>query len=88
MGVDSDTPLDEANALLGGRTPLQGSIDPAMLSGPWDELASHASEVVRRGQAVPGHVVNLGHGVPPTTDPDVPTRLVTHIHQLSHQEET
>ena len=88
MGVDSDTPLDEANALLGGRTPLQGNIDPVMLSGPWDELTSHASEVVRRGQAAPGHVVNLGHGVPPTTDPDVLTRLVAHIHQLPHQEET
>jgi uroporphyrinogen decarboxylase len=87
MGVDSDTPLDEANALLGGRTPLQGNIDPAMLSGSWDELASHAADVVRRGQAAPGHVVNLGHGVPPTTDPDVLTRLVAHIHELPYQEE-
>ena len=87
MGVDSDTPLDEANALLGGRTPLQGNIDPAMLSGSWDELASHAADVVRRGQAAPGHVVNLGHGVPPTTDPDVLTRLVAHVHQLPYQEE-
>ena len=88
MGVDSDTPLDEANALLGGRTPLLGNIDPAMLSGSWDALASHAADVVRRGHAAPGHVVNLGHGVPPTTDPDVLTRLVAHIHELPHQEET
>jgi uroporphyrinogen decarboxylase len=88
MGVDSDTPLDEANALLGGVTPLQGNIDPAMLSGSWDELAGHAADVVRRGQVAPGHVVNLGHGVPPTTDADLLTRLVAHIHQLPHHEET
>ena len=87
MGVDSDTPLDEANALLGGRTPLQGNIDPGMLSGSWDSLASHAADVVRRGRAAPAHVVNLGHGVPPTTDPDVLTRLVAHVHQLPFQEE-
>jgi uroporphyrinogen decarboxylase len=58
-----------------------------MLSGSWDGLASHAADVVRRGQAAPGHVVNLGHGVPPTTDPDVLTRLVAHVHQLPCQEE-
>jgi uroporphyrinogen decarboxylase len=82
MGVDSDTPLDEANTLLGGRTPLQGNIDPAMLGGSWDALASHAADVIRRGQVAPGHVVNLGHGVPPTTDPDLLTRLVAHLHEL------
>lgn len=87
MGIDSDTPLDEANTLLGGHTPLQGNIDPGMLSGSWGKLASHAADVVRRGQAAPGHVVNLGHGVPPTTDPDVLTRLVAHVHQLPYQEE-
>jgi uroporphyrinogen decarboxylase len=86
MGVDSDTPLDEANALLGGRTPLQGNIDPAMLSGTWDRLASHAADVVRRGHAAPGHVVNLGHGVPPSTDPDLLTRLVAHVHELPEPE--
>ena len=28
-----------------------------------------------------GHVVNLGHGVPPTTDPQVLTDLVAYIHE-------
>ena len=27
-----------------------------------------------------GHVFNLGHGVPPDTDPDVLTRIVAHVH--------
>ncbi len=87
MGVDADTPLDDANALLGGRTPLQGNIDPALLSAPWGELSAHVKDVVRRGRSAPGHVVNLGHGVPPGTDPDVVTRLVALVHNISDEEE-
>lgn len=81
VGIDYRTPLDEAAGLLPG-TPLQGNIDPAMLAAGWDALAAHATDVVDRGRKAPGHVVNLGHGVPPTTDPDVLTRLVALIHGL------
>jgi uroporphyrinogen decarboxylase len=37
-------------------------------------------DIIRNGASAPGHVVNLGHGVPPETDPDVLTRLVELIH--------
>ena len=43
-------------------------------------LHAQAADVIRRGAAAPGHVVNLGHGVPPDTDPDVLTRLVEFVH--------
>lgn len=86
MGVDAVTPLDEANAILGGHTPLQGNIDPALLAGPWEALAAHTADVLRRGRSAPGHVVNLGHGVPPDTDPDVLTRLVAHVHAIGDEE--
>lgn len=81
MGVDSDTLLDIANKVLGGDIPLQGNIDPAKLSKPWTELESHVLDVLERGSAAPSHVVNLGHGVPPDTDPDVLTRLVAFVHE-------
>jgi uroporphyrinogen decarboxylase len=80
MGVDQFTPLDWANEVLGGRVPLQGNIDPELLSAPWPELRSHVEDVLVRGSGAPSHVVNLGHGVPPDTDPDVLTRLVTLVH--------
>jgi uroporphyrinogen decarboxylase len=83
VGVDHRTPLDEANRLLGGRTPLQGNIDPALLDAPWDVLEAHVRDVIRRGSEAPAHVVNLGHGVPPTTDPDVLTRVVELVHEWS-----
>ncbi|MDO8307214.1 MAG: uroporphyrinogen decarboxylase [Actinomycetota bacterium] len=81
MGVDQHTPLDVANDLLGGRTPLQGNIDPDLLAADWDVLADHTRDVLRRGLAAPAHVVNLGHGVPKDADPDVLTRLVALVHE-------
>lgn len=82
MGVDYRTPLDEANQILGGAIPLQGNIDPAYLTAPWEVLEAHVRDVVERGRTAPGHVVNLGHGVPPTTDATVLTRVVELIHSL------
>ena len=81
MGIDYRTPLDEAADLLPG-LPLQGNIDPALLAAGWPALAAHARDVVDRGRAAPAHVVNLGHGVPPTTDPGVLTDLVALLHSL------
>ena len=81
VGVDQFTPLDVANDMLGGSSVLQGNIDPALLAGPWELLAANVRDVLKRGLTAPGHVVNLGHGVPPETDPDVLTRMVALVHE-------
>ncbi|GAA1352486.1 uroporphyrinogen decarboxylase [Falsarthrobacter nasiphocae] len=82
VGVDYRLPLAEANRRLGGSVPLQGNIDPALLRAPWGVLEAHVRDVVASGAQAPGHVVNLGHGVPPETDPAVLTRLVELIHSI------
>ncbi len=87
MGVDAQTSLEEANRRLGGRTPLQGNIDPALLAAEWPVLEAHVRDVLASGQGAPGHVVNLGHGVPPGTDPDVLTRMVELVHSLPDEQE-
>ncbi|WP_144627680.1 uroporphyrinogen decarboxylase [Arthrobacter woluwensis] len=84
MGVDYRLPLDEANRRLGGAVPLQGNIDPALLPAPWEVLEAHVREVIAAGASAPGHVVNLGHGVPPETDPAVLTRVVELIHSIGY----
>ncbi len=81
MGIDYRTPLDEAARRLPGMV-LQGNIDPAQLAAGWDSLETHAREVVERGRAAVAHIVNLGHGVPPNTDPQVLTDLVALVHEL------
>jgi uroporphyrinogen decarboxylase len=79
MGVDWRIPLDEASRRLGGNVPLQGNIDPALLAAPWPVLEAHIRDVLERGRAAPAHVLNLGHGVPPETDPGVLTRIVEFV---------
>lgn len=81
VGVDYRIPLDTAVERVGKRTVVQGNIDPALLAAPRSVLHEHARDVLRRGQSALAHVVNLGHGVPPETDPEVLTDLVAFIHK-------
>lgn len=80
VGVDHRLTLTEAVRRLGGRTVVQGNIDPALLPAPTRVLHRHVDEVLRGGAQAPGHVVNLGHGVPPSTPPQILTDLVSYIH--------
>jgi uroporphyrinogen decarboxylase len=82
MGVDDRITLTEASQRLGNTVPLQGNINPALLAAPWPVLEAHAMRVIEEGKAAPAHVLNLGHGVPPETDPTVLTKLV----ELAHGE--
>ena len=79
VGVDWRTPLDDAARRIGD-TAVQGNLDPALLGAPWPVLRDAIDDVLRRGNSARGHVFNLGHGVPPDTDPDVLTRIVDHVH--------
>jgi uroporphyrinogen decarboxylase len=79
VSVDWRIPLTQAAGELPG-VALQGNIDPALLSAGWPALQAHTAEILTAGRAAPAHVLNLGHGVPPDTDPDVLTRLVDWVH--------
>ena len=83
VGVDYRVPLDEASRRLGGVVPVQGNLDPALLNAPWPVLEAHVLDVLERGKTAPAHVLNLGHGVPPDTDPAVLSRLVEFVHDAS-----
>lgn len=80
LGIDWRIPLDHASARLGHGVPLQGNLNPALLFAPEAALEAHVREVIKNGSAAPAHVLNLGHGVPPETNPDVLTRIVRLAH--------
>jgi len=82
VGVDWRVPLDVAAARIGGRTPVQGNLDPTVLLADWPVIEAAVRRVVAEGRRCPGHIFNLGHGVLPETDPDVLTRVVELIHSL------
>ena len=85
VGIDYRLALDEGIRRLGGTVPVQGNIDPALLAAPWPVLEAHVREVVERGGSAPAHIVNLGHGVSPDTDPAVLTRVVELVHSIGAQ---
>ncbi|WP_307797876.1 uroporphyrinogen decarboxylase [Actinoplanes flavus] len=83
VGVDWRTPLDEATRRIGPDRAVQGNLDPAILFAGWDVVERETRRVLDQGKAAPGHVFNLGHGVMPETDPDILTRLVALVHEVS-----
>jgi uroporphyrinogen decarboxylase len=84
VGVDWRVPLDEAARRIGPGKAVQGNLDPAMLGAPWEVIEARARDILRRGAGTgSGHVFNLGHGVLPTTNPDVLARLVDLVHSAS-----
>jgi uroporphyrinogen decarboxylase len=80
IGVDWRLPLAEASRRVGHRYALQGNLDPALLSAPWPVLSDRVREVVMSGAVAPGHIFNLGHGVPPDADPEVLAMIVELVH--------
>lgn len=85
IGVDYRVSLTDAVERTGGRYAVQGNLDPALLFAPWDALERRVREIVEEGRLAPGHIFNLGHGVLPATDPDVLTRVVSLVHEVSRR---
>ena len=83
IGVDYRVSLADAVQRTGGRYAVQGNLDPALLFAPWPALEARVREIVAEGRLAPGHIFNLGHGVLPTTDPEVLTRVVELVHEAS-----
>lgn len=83
VGVDYRVSLTDAVARLGGSYAVQGNLDPALLFAPMPVLRERVLEIVAEGRAAPGHIFNLGHGVPPEADPDVLTRVVEIVHEAA-----
>jgi uroporphyrinogen decarboxylase len=87
LGVDWRIPLDVAAQRVRASRPqgpvvLQGNLDPAVVLAGWPAVEREVRRVIAEGTAADGHVLNLGHGVLPDTDPDILTRVVELAHSL------
>ena len=82
VGVDWRVPLDEAERRVGPKT-FQGNLDPAVLFAPPAALDAAVQRVLDDAVGLPGHVFNLGHGVPPNADPGQLARVVDYVHEHS-----
>ena len=66
LSVDWRTDLAEARHTLGDRVALQGNVDPNILLGDEGAIRGAAREAVEKTGGI-GHILNLGHGILPTT---------------------
>jgi uroporphyrinogen decarboxylase len=80
VGVDFRVALDEASRRVGPQRAVQGNLDPALLFAPTTVLEERVRRTLDAGRAAPGHVFNLGHGVPPDADPGALQRVVDVVH--------
>jgi uroporphyrinogen decarboxylase len=83
IGLDWRIPLDGGWSEVGEDRGVQGNLDPALLLGPWERIESETRAILARAGGRPGHVFNLGHGVPPETDPAVLGRLTEFVHEAT-----
>ncbi len=81
IGVDWRVPLDAAWERIGPGRAIQGNLDPAACTGPWEPVEAKAREVIARAAERDGHVFNLGHGVLPGTPVANLQRLVELVHE-------
>ena len=80
VGVDFRVPLAEAALRVGPNVALQGNLDPAALFAGQVAVEARVDQVLTDAAGLPGHIFNLGHGVLPSTDPDVLARVVEQVH--------
>jgi uroporphyrinogen decarboxylase len=83
IGVDWRIPIDEAWERIGPDRAIQGNLDPDLLLAGADIAVERSEEILRRIGGRPGHIFNLGHGLHPTTDPDVILKVVRAVHEYS-----
>lgn len=67
LGVCWRTPIDEVARRVGPALALQGNLDPFALFGEPASVKDQAAGVLRRMAGRLGHIMNLGHGILPST---------------------
>ena len=65
LGVDWTVGLAAVAAQLPARVGVQGNLDPCLLTTSGPVVARETTRILEDMRGRPGHIFNLGHGVPP-----------------------
>jgi len=65
LGVDWNVRLAEVASRLPAGVAVQGNLDPFLLTTSPESVAADTRRILREMAGRPGHIFNLGHGVPP-----------------------
>ena len=75
IGLDWTVDLGDAVERVDGK-PVQGNLDPTVLFSDAQTIRARATAICQAGDAAPGHVFNLGHGILPQVPIDAVEVLV------------
>lgn len=81
VGVDDRVSLDEAYLRTKGAVALQGNLDPVNILISKEIALSETKRVLQQSKRAQGYIFNLGHGVLPTSNPDVLKAVVDLVHE-------
>jgi uroporphyrinogen decarboxylase len=79
LGVDWNVRLAEVAVRLPARVGVQGNLDPFLLTTAPGAVAADTRRILREMRGRPGHIFNLGHGVPPNATLENIESLVTAV---------
>jgi uroporphyrinogen decarboxylase len=65
LGIDSAVRLAEVRKSLPPAVGIQGNLEPSLLTTTPDQVMSETLRILEEMRGRPGHIFNLGHGVPP-----------------------
>jgi uroporphyrinogen decarboxylase len=83
IGVDWRIALDDAWAVIGTGTSIQGNLDPTALLGAPDLIVRKVNSVLHRARHRNGHIFNLGHGLLPQTPIESVELVIETIHKYA-----
>jgi uroporphyrinogen decarboxylase len=65
LGVDWGVRLADVRSQVPAQIGLQGNLDPFLLTTTPQAVALETKRILEEMRGRPGHIFNLGHGVPP-----------------------
>jgi len=86
LGIDCQTDLSDARLRVGDKVALQGNLDPAILLESPERIRAAVAKTLSAFGKKPGHIFNLGHGVPQQVLPEHVAVLVDAVHELSEKQ--
>ncbi|MBI4357563.1 MAG: uroporphyrinogen decarboxylase [Gammaproteobacteria bacterium] len=82
IGLDWMVDPSWARQIVGEKVALQGNLDPAVLYCKEACVKTEVQKVLDAFGPAPGYIFNLGHGIPPTVDPERVRFLVDAVHHF------
>ena len=83
LGVDWNIRLADVAARLPQAVAVQGNLDPFLLTTTPEAVSAATRRIMAEMDGRPGHIFNLGHGVPPHAKLENIEALVTAIRSTS-----